>query len=306
MINMSKDFRLVKFRKNKERKLPKWLNIIVSIILILIIIVIIRILLPKFNIPYFWYKYSQEWTIEPVLTWDIISRTDLNWNEFEYSELQVWEITIMDRNLWATTNDITSTWSYWYYYQWWNNYWFIPGNINIVDDKVISAERWYYDNQFITFSKNHEDRLIKPNDDLWWAKSDKYEDKQGPCPKWWHVPTNDEREYILENTKFDKLLLPMASTIGPDGPLHYDISLDWTVSSHKYAELWSSSKVSPLNWRYLHYLLDLPKRNSDWSIVINPDKHLSWWVDFSENVTKWETIMVNRSIGLNIRCFKNK
>ena len=35
-------------------------------------------------------------------------------------------ITIMDRNLWATSNDITSTGSYGWYYQWWRNYGF-PG-----------------------------------------------------------------------------------------------------------------------------------------------------------------------------------
>ena len=27
-------------------------------------------------------------------------------------------ITMQDRNLWATTNDITSTGSYWYHFQW--------------------------------------------------------------------------------------------------------------------------------------------------------------------------------------------
>ena len=35
-------------------------------------------------------------------------------------------ITILDRNLWATSNDIESEDSYWYHFQWWNNYWFKP------------------------------------------------------------------------------------------------------------------------------------------------------------------------------------
>lgn len=304
---MSKDFRLVKFHKNNKRKLPKWLNIIVSIILILIIIAIIRILLPKFNIPYYWYKNSQEWTIEPVFTWDIISRTDLNWNEFEYRELQVWEISMMDRNLWATTNDITNNLSSrWYYYQWWNNYWFAPGSINTVDNKVKSAEKWYYKDEFVLYSHKHGDWLIKSNDNLWWSKSNKYEDKQGPCPNWWHIPTIDEREYVLENVKFDKLLIPMANSIAGDGNIFYYPLENWIKSDHEYAELWSSSKVSPLNLWYLYYLYDLPMKNSDWGNIINPDKHLSRWVSFSENITEWQTIMWNRSIGLNIRCFKNK
>lgn len=297
---MSKEFKSKSIRKNSRKELPKLLNIFLSVILILIIITIVRIIIPLLYIPNFWYNYSYEWTIEPIFTWNTITWTDLNWNEFEYKELQAWDITMMDRNLWATTNDITNTWSYWYYYQRWNNYWFSQDNINVVEHKVESTEKWYYSDKFISFSDKYEDWLVKSNDNLRWSKSDKYEDKQGPCPNWWHIPTIDERNYVLENTMFDKLLIPEANSLIGNGSLFND----WTNSKHAW--LWTSSKVSPLNLWYIYYLYDLPKRNSDGSYVINPDKHLSRWIELYKSVTKWDTVMANRSMGFNIRCFKNK
>lgn len=45
-------------------------------------------------------------------------------------------ITMQDRNLWATTNDITSDKSYWYHFQWWNNHGFKPWKVNTIDHVV--------------------------------------------------------------------------------------------------------------------------------------------------------------------------
>ena len=67
-------------------------------------------------------------------------------------------ITMMDRNLWATTNDITSTWSYGDYYKWWNNQWYSSDS-----DDFSSASPWT------------------------WTEWEEW-----PCPSYYHVPSEDE------------------------------------------------------------------------------------------------------------------
>ena len=85
--------------------------------------------------------------LTPLEKWPMLMsawNTQLNWVEWEDfftisiakpdwidDEWPAW-FTIMDRNLWATSNEVDTThgsytngtWSYWYHYQWWNSYWF--------------------------------------------------------------------------------------------------------------------------------------------------------------------------------------
>lgn len=114
---------------------------------------------------------------------NLTTRTDLNWNEFQYWTITVeysWDsITLMDRNLWATTNDITSTWSYGYHYQWWNNYWFLSkwtnsanfpnweeAVIDLVQRNPSYDNNWYY---WVNFIKHNNDKqLITIDYRLWW------------------------------------------------------------------------------------------------------------------------------------------
>ena len=78
---------------------------------------------------------------------------DVDWNEFKWEDIMICNsdntscITLMDRNLWATTNDISKTWSYWYYFQWWNNYWFIA---HYLHGKVwqVDASGYWPDNPY--------------------------------------------------------------------------------------------------------------------------------------------------------------
>ena len=111
--------------------------------------------------------------------------------------------TIMDRNLWATSNDITSPNSYWYYFQWWNNYWF-PSNKwpeKIWADKVDASNYWpwnYYENDtYIIWNENWD---LSNNNNLWWWENDNEDnwrwmdlnnptDRQWPCPNWYHIPS---------------------------------------------------------------------------------------------------------------------
>ena len=134
-------------------------------------------------------------------------------------------ITMMDRNLWAENNDINSTWSWWYHYQWWNNHGFLScytsgcntwygwdGKTGIqVDASSYGPENWYSGWNFIYGFQNWSS--VK-NDNLRWGSGDSAEnnrwydiinhvainvtDRQWPCPDGYHVPSIGEWNKILE------------------------------------------------------------------------------------------------------------
>ncbi len=160
------------------------------------------------------FVYAQTETIkDPVnaLQYGIIRIKDPN-NTWKW-------ITILDRNLWATA---TWAWidetreSFWYYYQWWNNYGFssdsnatiISGNAQVdASEYWPNTENWYY--SYGTFITWHNDWSSERNDNLrWWANDSKSnnrwldlnnsKDRQWPCPKNYHVPSIWEWSKLLE------------------------------------------------------------------------------------------------------------
>ena len=109
-----------------------------------------------------------------------------------------WYYAMMDRNLWATMTwawQVAPIWSYGYYYQWWNNYWF-PNNGNLdVGEQVedISNNYWpwnYYNSgTFILEWFGHPSAYIS-NGNLRWWNGDGI-DRQWPCPEWYHIPAHN-------------------------------------------------------------------------------------------------------------------
>lgn len=150
-------------------------------------------------------------------------------------------ITIMDRNLWATSNDINSTASYWYKYQWWNNYGFINWCFTeqwrwcsdsitewskwVLDWEQYQYRKWFTRNKDYNNSWYYEPIFYKVNgwpryhwgewnyhDWLWWWENDNPdnnrwekqsnpEDRQWPCPDWFHVPSAWERWLLVKYWK---------------------------------------------------------------------------------------------------------
>lgn len=137
--------------------------------------------------------------------------------EFKYDIITIsWSnasqcITIMDRNLWATGNDISSGNSYGYYYQHGNNYGF---TLDYLQDAS------HYSSTTISTSKNPSEYVSKTfittwwwytvNWNLWWWWSDmqnankpvsspstNYTNRQWPCPDGWHVPSQQEWATLL-------------------------------------------------------------------------------------------------------------
>jgi len=80
-----------------------------------------------------------------------------NWN---------WWITIADKNLWATSTDITSSDSYGYYYQRWNNYWF-PNSWSVTTSSTQVNAQNYWPNNYYSSSTF----ITRSSSPYWWDSS---------------------------------------------------------------------------------------------------------------------------------------
>ena len=116
--------------------------------------------------------------------------------------------TMMDRNLWATSNNISSEDSYWYYYQWWNNYgfenqWNVAASSTDLVVNNSSFPRWpsnYYSNgTFVSRSASPFRWESVNTDNLWGWTSTKQSDRRWPCPEGYHIPTSTEWNAAYES-----------------------------------------------------------------------------------------------------------
>lgn len=136
-------------------------------------------------------------------------------------------ITMMDRNLWATSNDITSTWSYWYHFQWWNNHWFeiwcweswcvdtVAENATwtLAEWNDSYENSWYYWTNFITGGNDYRSGDSHYNSLRGWSWDSEgnnrwYDtgnhvalnvaDRKWPCDTWYHVPSIWEWNTLIE------------------------------------------------------------------------------------------------------------
>ena len=125
-------------------------------------------------------------------------------------------VSLMDRNLWAT-----STWawtnasasSYWYYYQWWNNYWFTAQSAadNYITDTVdvswvnpseYSSSDFVAKNSWAIWTQSKVQDLRwwwnDNNNNQWWQNQSNYINRQWPCPSGWHVPSAYEMWLVVQ------------------------------------------------------------------------------------------------------------
>jgi hypothetical protein len=126
-------------------------------------------------------------------------------------------ITLLDRNLWATTNNTSSTGSYWYYFQWWNNWWFNWFDPTVAENAIESQVDasaywpWNYYTSGIFLRTGQWTSVINRN--LWWWSGDGVDstyywypsinpkDRQWPCPDWFHVPSRGEWIVLFDMLK---------------------------------------------------------------------------------------------------------
>ena len=172
---------------------------------------------------------------------------DTEWNVFEMGTLTVEKngvtYTLMDRNLWATTNDISDTGSYWYYFQRWNNHWFNSNNLkfwNRIDGSNYTWNNPFVSDRFVLW--DGWSLVINPNIRWWsWDTSgsnlNPHYMRQWPCPEKYHVLSALEWKTIFagnSNTVSTNLHLPKAGYMNPNywNMLSVGATMDY----------WSSSK----------------------------------------------------------------
>lgn len=106
-----------------------------------------------------------------------------------------YKYTFADKNLWATSTDVTSSASYWYYFQFWNNHWRTSRPSSRSASQIDWSSYWpwnYYNSStFHTVSDWNNPTLWDSswNLNLWWDTTNTYEARQWPCPSWWHIPS---------------------------------------------------------------------------------------------------------------------
>ena len=255
-------------------------------------------------------KWTYLWTIK-----------DLN-VYFIKDEETISHFTIMDRNLWATevynqNYENPNTESYWYYYQWWNNYWFgnDPENFNYSHSQVPYNTRSKYmpskyaSGNFVIWTQANFYNWMgwsTSTDNIWWGRSDNTTDKQWPCPTGYHVPSKAEWEtiskYWYKEREWDVayysvdgggknfasvLLLPIAGYISFE------------------SNTWEEPPVREHPWNWATYRASTNNYNSD-SNPNNPDSEhngdaLTFWALNSYLSFNW----VWRAGGNSVRCFKD-
>ncbi len=236
--------------------------------------------------------------------------------------------TIMDRNLWATTNDISSGASYWYHYQWWNNYWFSQSLTTWDDSEYFSEDRATYDDYWPTNPYNNskfrwwssmEDYWGTSNtdnyDNLWWWSGDlgtnnwwldtitssNITNRQWPCPSGYHVPSAWEWWLLVKYWAY-------ASW--------YNDYLGW-ISWMYYVEDYSTTSTAFSFMEYFKLPFAGYRDYYDASVHYQGDYGYYWSsspvVDFDNTASfmnlslysfgsEWH---VERAYGYSVRCFKN-
>jgi len=240
-----------------------------------------------------WVVNANSETINITWTnWTIIQTNYQKWDDLELYFLS-WDwttshFTIMDRNLWATgvynqNYDSPNAASYWYYYQWWNNYgfpnqWKVTGSSTQVDASAYGPGNYYSSGSFI---KNSWRWDTTDNANLWWWESGDVSDKQWPCPTWYHVPSTTEWKWIYDNwdrantVTSNKRTQWASDLLIPFAGYRYNSSAGVNFQG-SYGYYWSSSRYNADNAYYLRF-------SSSALLPLN---------DY-------------RALGFSVRCFKN-
>ena len=225
--------------------------------------------------------YSWNW-------WQILH--NIPWQEITLIKTNGEELTIMDRNLWATAYRWESWASaadtYWNLYQWWNNYWF-PNSWTVTTSNVQVDASWYSwqnpinSSTFICWNTNW---MNPSNGELWWKTEWTEVSRQGPCPNGWHVPSKAEMDRLLSMyqsitwipstwwyVKFEQYLLFTYPW--------YRRHTDWTVATQWQSYNWAHLLTNDIN-QQLYY----------WS---------SWWYYNAYNNACWNPIRPFKNVTNN-------
>ena len=202
---------------------------------------------------------------------------------------------VMDRNLWAS-----EPWrwvsSYWYLYQFGNNYWFDgeQGSSAInrreanIDLTQYSNSNPYYSWVFVLWLKESNstgtvnDWAVVSNDNIRWFDAIKESYRQWPCPDWRHVPTNSEWKDVVAYWRWSHWSMNIS-----DFAEYFKLPLPWSLS-RSYGNYYGSSY-----WNEWYYRT---------TTVANLQKAYAFQIT---STTYDSNLAENRVNWYSIRCFKN-
>lgn len=285
---------------------------------------------------------SNTWSTEATVTWinnnysiiydsgANITYKDSEWREFTWIwtiTISNWEnsITMLDRNLWATTNDTTKTGSYWYRFQWWNNYGFKDGcwthrcSDTITQQATTTKARWderynhswYYWTRHISLDSNPYDywQTWIHNWLRWWENDSERNNwwfdilswtvanRQWPCPDGYHVPSAWEWGMLVK-------YYAQANNIDYSWN-NWIYSLNWDYSG------FMDTFMLPLAGTRFYYSVVIGDQSSKWAYrssslnnsgvyrLLMYKNHYQYQDDV---IVTWDAYRVS---SFNMRCFKN-
>ena len=112
-----------------------------------------------------------------------------------------WEnwITIADKNLWATSTDTSSTDSYWYYYQWGNNYWFPTTWSVTTSSSQVNVSTYWPNNYYSSSTFITSDTWDSSNNaNLWGDTTNTSVARKWPCDTWYHIASLSEMQSLID------------------------------------------------------------------------------------------------------------
>ena len=279
-----------------------------------------------------------------IALWWLTFAQENDWIEYSGSDIIVYSpdgsygIVIQDRNLWATMTwawTWANIWSYWYYYQWWNNYGFPSdpnATVTVSSTKVDASGYWpenpYSSSIFIKGCPRYNnwcsDWSSVRNDNLrwwtwdnainWWGltSNNPITGRQWPCPDGYHVPSAweiDEFVIMWYNHKYNTDLatwyfvsIPMTLLQEENINVAVDFSNDiWMPFASLY--YWDEWYVRPNYYNIAGQF---------WSSTPYSRK----WFTLSLTIRNGESGDIknaafmandnNRSTAISVRCFKNE
>lgn len=144
-------------------------------------------------------------------------------------------LTMSDRNLWATNNNVSSTCSYWCKYQWGNNFWFNGASSSCVSCKTTTQPdtTWYWPwnyycrNCYVYSTSARCDWSKYTNDNLWGCETWTYAAMQWPTASWFHIPSQADFECMISLY----CSIKWAALTAEDAQTYFCIPYAWYRSS---------------------------------------------------------------------------
>ena len=279
---------------------------------------------------------DEAWEDEIEIIWgnNHIIHNITKWTITIYTWNYSYWITLQDRDLWAE-----GVGEIWLYYQWWNNHWKTEWQ-ELLETLI---ERWDYDwrwydwniTWFINRVNENNDywEIEDPNNikgslhnNLWWwwnddqnnnfwydettHKATNISERKWPCPEWYHVPSLWERSKLVY-LYFNWIKKPEFLTEDNDHNwIYYTTSSDWAnrfINTFKINLWW---QIHIQNWENLNNTLVSSKYYSYlWTSTPRPlnDQYnnlvFNVWIS---NDFVYTNRSYNRSVWLQVRCFKNE